>query len=61
MGIFENKTIDESQLIPYLKEGITMSDLINLKKNFLTQKLTVFSLMKIYIMNFHCHIFLITR
>ncbi len=36
MGIFENKTIDESQLIPYLKEGITMSDLINLKKAFIS-------------------------
>ena len=36
MGILEDKTIDESQLIPYLKEGITMSDLINLKKAFIS-------------------------
>ena len=34
MGIFENKSIDENQLIPYLKEGIGMKDLINLKKAF---------------------------
>ena len=34
MGIFEDNTIDERQLIPYLKEGISMPDLINLKKAF---------------------------
>lgn len=36
MGNFENKTINESQLTPYLKEGITMNDLINLKKAFIS-------------------------
>ncbi len=36
MGNLENETIDEKQLTPYLKEGITMSDLINLKKAFIS-------------------------
>ena len=32
MGNLENESIDENQLIPYLKDGITMNDLINLKR-----------------------------
>ena len=36
MGNLENEAIDENQLTPYLKEGITMSDLINLKKAFIS-------------------------
>ena len=36
MGNLENEAIDEKQLTPYLKEGITMSDLINLKKAFIS-------------------------
>ena len=31
MGNLENETIDQNQLAQYLKEGITMNDLINLK------------------------------
>ena len=36
MGNLENESIDENQLIPYLKDGITMNDLINLKKAFIS-------------------------
>ena len=33
---FENQPIDENQLSKYLREGIIMNDLINLKKAFLS-------------------------
>ena len=33
---FENQSIDENQLSKYLREGIIMNDLINLKKAFLS-------------------------
>ena len=36
MGNLENENIDENQLTPYLREGITMCDLINLKKAFIS-------------------------
>ena len=36
MGNLENESIDENQLTPYLKDGISMNDLINLKKAFLS-------------------------
>ena len=36
MGNIENESIDTNQLTPYLKEGISMNDLINLKKAFLS-------------------------
>ena len=36
MGNFENEQIDESELYPYLREGIEMRDLVNLKKAFLS-------------------------
>ena len=36
MGNIENESIDTNQLTPYLKEGISMHDLINLKKAFLS-------------------------
>ena len=36
MGNAENETINEDQLTQYLKEGITMDDLKNLKKAFLS-------------------------
>ena len=36
MGNFEDEQIDENELIPYLREGIQMRDLINLKKAFLS-------------------------
>ena len=36
MGNFENEPIDENELIPYLREGIQMRDLVNLKKAFLS-------------------------
>ena len=36
MGNLENKAIDQNQLAQYLKEGITMQDLINLKKAFIS-------------------------
>ena len=36
MGNFEDEPIDENELRPYLKEGIQMRDLINLKKAFLS-------------------------
>ena len=36
MGNLEIESIDENQLTPYLKEGISMNDLINLKKAFLS-------------------------
>lgn len=36
MGILENEAIDQNQLVQYLKEGITMQDLINLKKAFIS-------------------------
>ena len=36
MGNLENQPIDESKLTPYLREGIGMNDLINLKKAFLS-------------------------
>ena len=36
MGNFEDQQIDESDLYPYLKEGIQMKDLVNLKKAFLS-------------------------
>ena len=36
MGNLENETIDQNQLAQYLKEGITMNDLINLKKAFIS-------------------------
>ena len=36
MGNAENKTINEKQLTQYLKEGITMDDLKNLKKAFIS-------------------------
>ena len=36
MGNFENTSIDPNQLSQYLKEGITMQDLINLKKAFIS-------------------------
>ena len=35
MGNFEEEAIDENELIPYLKDGIQMKDLVNLKKAFL--------------------------
>ena len=36
MGNFENEPIDENELTPYLREGIQMRDLVNLKKAFLS-------------------------
>ena len=33
---YEEKKINEEELKPYLKEGLTMDDLINLKKAFLS-------------------------
>ena len=36
MGNIENESIDTNKLTPYLKEGISMNDLINLKKAFLS-------------------------
>ena len=36
MGNFEDEQIDERELIPYLRDGIQMRDLINLKKAFLS-------------------------
>ena len=37
MGNYEEKKqINEEELKPYLKEGLTMSDLINLKKAFIS-------------------------
>ena len=36
MGNLENEAIDQNQLAQYLKEGITMQDLINLKKAFIS-------------------------
>ena len=36
MGNFEDEPIDESELSPYIQEGIQMKDLINLKKAFLS-------------------------
>ena len=36
MGNFEDEKIDETELNPYLKEGINMKDLINLKKAFIS-------------------------
>ena len=36
MGNLENEAIDQNQLSQYLKEGITMKDLINLKKAFIS-------------------------
>ena len=36
MGNFEEEKIDETELNPYLKEGISMKDLINLKKAFIS-------------------------
>ena len=36
MGNLENESIDQNQLYQYLKEGITMQDLINLKKAFIS-------------------------
>ena len=36
MGNFEDKPIDESEIYPYLWEGIKMRDSLNLKKAFLS-------------------------
>ena len=36
MGNYEKTKINEEELKPYLKEGLTMSDLINLKKAFIS-------------------------
>ena len=36
MGNFEEESIDENELRPYLREGIQMRDLVNLKKAFLS-------------------------
>ena len=36
MGNYEETKINEEELKPYLKEGLTMSDLINLKKAFIS-------------------------
>ena len=36
MGNFEDDPIDENELKPYLREGIQMRDLVNLKKAFLS-------------------------
>ena len=36
MGNLENQSIEEKKLTPYLKEGISISDLINLKKAFMS-------------------------
>ena len=36
MGNFENNSIDPNQLSQYLKEGISMQDLVNLKKAFIS-------------------------
>ena len=36
MGNFENDSIDQNQLAQYLKDGISMQDLINLKKAFIS-------------------------
>ena len=36
MGNLENEPIDQNKLAEYLKEGITMQDLINLKKAFIS-------------------------
>ena len=36
MGNFEDEPIDESELSPYIQEGIQMKDLINLRKAFLS-------------------------
>ena len=36
MGNFEDEPIDENELRPYLREGIQMKDLVNLKKAFLS-------------------------
>ena len=37
MGNYEETKINEEELKPYLKEGLTMSDLINLKKHLFHQ------------------------
>ena len=34
MGNFEEEPIDENELYPFLREGIEMRDLVNLKKAF---------------------------
>ena len=34
MGNFEDEPIDESELYPYLREGIKMRDSVKLKKEF---------------------------
>ena len=36
MENYEEKKINEEELKPYLKEGLTMNDLINLKKAFIS-------------------------
>ena len=36
MGNFEDEPIDENELKPYLRDGIQMRDLVNLKKAFLS-------------------------
>ena len=36
MGNFEDEPIDENELRPYLRAGIQMKDLVNLKKAFLS-------------------------
>ena len=36
MGNFEDEPIDENELRPYLRDGIQMKDLVNLKKAFLS-------------------------
>ena len=36
MGNFEDEPIDENELRPYLRDGIQMRDLVNLKKAFLS-------------------------
>ena len=36
MGNYEETKINEEELKPYLKEGLTMNDLINLKKAFIS-------------------------
>ena len=36
MGNFEEEPINENELRPYLKDGITMRDLVNLKKAFIS-------------------------
>ena len=36
MGNFEDEPIDENELYPFLRDGIEMKDLVNLKKAFLS-------------------------